>query len=47
MSRTIPEKEKDIHLKEKLTAESSYIIYQAMTALKQLYTNNCFMEKQS
>ena len=44
MSRTIPEKEKDIHLKEKLKAESGYIVYQAMTALKQLYTNNCFME---
>ena len=44
MSRTIPEKDKDIYLKEKLKAESDFIIYQAMTALKQLYTNNCFTE---
>ena len=44
MSRTIPEKDKDIHLKEKLKAESDYIIVQAMTALKQLYINNCFIE---
>lgn len=44
MSQTIPEKDKDIHLKEKLKAESDYIIVHAMTALKQLYINNCFTE---
>lgn len=44
MSQTIPEKDKDIRLKEKLKAETEYIIQRAMTALKQLYTNNCFTE---
>ena len=44
MSRTIPEKDKDIHLKEKLKTESDYIIYQAMAALKQLYRDNHFIE---
>jgi P4 family phage/plasmid primase-like protien len=44
MNQIIPEKDKDIQLKEKLKAESDYIISQAMVALKQLYNDNCFTE---
>lgn len=44
INRTIPEEEKDSKLKEKMCNESAYAIHMAMLALKQLYTDNHFIE---
>ena len=44
INRTIPEEEKDSKLKEKMCNESDYAIHMAMLALKQLYTDNHFIE---
>lgn len=44
INRTIPEKEKDSQLKEKMCKESDYALHMAMLALKQLYTDNHFTE---
>ena len=44
INRTIPEEEKDSKLKEKMCNESAYAIHMAILALKQLYTDNHFIE---
>ena len=44
INRTIPEREKDARLKEKMCAESDYAIHMAMQALKKLYADNHFAE---
>ena len=44
INRNIPEEEKDSQLKDKMCKESDYAIHMAMLALKQLYTDNHFIE---
>ena len=46
MNRVVKSGEKDLHLKEKVQAESDYAIHMAMIALKNLYEQGKFTESE-
>ena len=46
MNRVVKSGEKDLHLKEKVQAESDYAIHMAMIALKELYEQGKFTESE-
>ena len=46
MNRVVKSGEKDLHLKEKVQAESDYAIHMAMIALKKLYEQGKFTESE-
>lgn len=46
MNRVVKSGEKDLHLKEKIQAESDYAIHMAMIALKELYEQGKFTESE-